>query len=240
MICSLLTKLKSVLVLALGAGSGFIAGCAYQGAIDQPVTLKATWFSFLNGDDIRSACVPGAPPSYRLVYNGNYDEQLRAYELVGERAGGASYTARVQSGSGLDVNRFSFADPQAMAGWTRSRDRLNPAELAAIEDALTASGAFGPTPVGLRLASEQFYWIASLCRDGRFHFNAWLYPSARFARLRFPAALLARDGTGIELNPPRKVAAIERVRRKVKGEGGSRHFDLEIGDSGFKGHRTIF
>jgi hypothetical protein len=112
--------------------------------------------------------------------------------------------------------------------------------LAAFESALTASGAFGPAPLGLRLASEQFYWIASLCRDGRFHFNAWLYPSARFAGLRFPAALLARDGTGIELNPPREVAAIERVRRTVKGEGGPQHFDLEVGKNGLKGHQTIF
>ena len=219
---------------------GVLAGCAYQGAIDQPATIKATWFSYLNGDDIRSACTGGAPSWYRLVYNGNYGEQLRAYEVVADGTGGAYYKARVQTGSGLNLTRFSFGDPQAMAGWTAAQTRLVPADLAALERALEASGAFGPVPVGLRLASEQFYWVASLCRDGRFHFNAWLYPSSRAAALRFPQVLLGQDGTGIAINPPHEVARIERVRRMVKGEGGPQHFDLEVGESGFKGHQTIF
>ncbi len=219
---------------------GVLAGCAYQGAIDQPATIKATWFSYLNGDDIRSACTDGAPSWYRLVYNGNYSEQLRTYEVVADGTGGAYYKARVQTGSGLDLTRFSFGDPQAMAGWTTAQTRLVPADLAALERALEASGAFGPAPVGLRLASEQFYWVASLCRDGRFHFNAWLYPWSRAAGLRFPQVLLGHDGTGIAINPPRAVAPIERVRRTIKGEGGPRHFDLEVGENGFKGHQTIF
>ena len=234
-----LPRRRRALGLALLA-LGVLAGCAYEGAIDQPVTIKATWFSYLNGDDIRSACTDGAPSWYRLVYNGNYDEQLRTYEVVADGTGGAYYKARVQTGSGLDLTKFAFGDLQAMAGWTTVRIRLIPADLAALERALEASGAFGPAPVGLRLASEQFYWVASLCRDGRFHFNAWLYPSARAAGLRFPQALLGHDGTGIAVNPPREVAGIERVRRTVKGEGGPQHFDLEVGENGFKGHQTIF
>ncbi len=217
-----------------------LAGCAYEGAIDQPVTIKATWFSYLNGDDIRAACTEGAPSWYRLVYNGNYDEQLRSYEVVADGTGGAYYKARVQNGSGLDLTKFSFGDLQAMAGWTTVQTRLIPVDLAALERALEASGAFGPAPVGLRLASEPFYWVASLCRDGRFHFNAWLYPSARAAGLRFPQILLGHDGTRIAVNPPREVAGIERIRRTVKGQGGPQHFDLEVGENGFKGHQTLF
>ena len=249
MVCLQIAKLKPswaplprrrrALGLALLA-LGVLAGCAYDGAIDQPATIEATWFSYLNGDDIRSACTDGAPSWYRLVYNGNYDEQLRTYEVVADGAGRAYYTARVQTGSGLDLTKFSFVDRQAVAGWTTVRTRLIPADLAALERALEASDAFGPAPVGLRLASEQFYWVASLCRDGRFHFNAWLYPSARAEGLRFPQALLGHDGTGIAVNPPREVAGIERIRRRVKGEGGPRHFDLEVGENGFKGHQTVF
>ncbi len=234
-----LPRRRRALGLALLA-LGVLTGCAYEGAIDQPITIKATWFSYLNGDDIRSACTDGAPSSYRLVYNGNYDEQLRTYEVVADGTGGAYYKARVQSGSGLDLTKFSFSDPQAMAGWTTVQIRLIPVELAALERALEASDAFGPAPVGLRMASEQFYWVASLCRDGRFHFNAWLYPSARAAGLRFPQALLGHDGTGIAVNPPRAVAGIERIRRTVKGEGTPQHFDLEVGENGFKGHQTLF
>ena len=86
--------LRAAASLGLILGLAVLAGCAYRGGIDQPVTLKATWFSYLNGDDIRSACVPGAPPKYRLVYNGNYDEQLRAYELVGEYKRGTWFTVQ--------------------------------------------------------------------------------------------------------------------------------------------------
>ena len=234
-----LPRRRRALGLALLA-LGVLAGCAYEGAIDQPVTIKATWFSYLNGDDIRSACTDGAPSWYRLVYNGNYDEQLRTYEVVTDGTGGAYYKARVQTGSGLDLTKFSFGDLQAMAGWTTVQTRLIPVDLAALERALEASGAFGPAPVGLRLASEQFYWVASLCRDGRFHFNAWLYPSARAAGLRFPQVLLGHDGTGIAVNPPREVAGFERVGRTVRGEGRPQPFDLEVGENGFKGHQTIF
>ncbi len=225
---------------ALGVALWLMAGCAYQGAIDQPVTLKATWFSYLNGDDIRAACAPGAPTWYRLVYNGNYEEQLRAYEVVGDGSGGAHAKARVQTGAGLNLGLLSLGDPQAAARWTTSQDRLSPADLAALESALEASGAFSAAPRGLRLASEQFYWVASLCRNGRFRFNAWLYPSARFAGLRFPETLLRHDGTGISVNPPREVPRIERIRQTVKGEGPPAHFDLEVGENRLEGHRTLF
>jgi hypothetical protein len=224
----------------LGLAAVLVAGCTYQGTIDRPITLKATWFSYLNGDDIRAACVPGAVSRYRLIYNGSYDEQLRAYEVVGDGAGGAFYTVRIQSGAGIDLTRFSLRDPQAMAGWQRADDRLSPPDLARLEAALEASGGFGPAPAGLRLASEQFYWIASLCRGGQFHFNAWLYPSVRFERLSFAEVLLGHDGTGIAVNPPREVAKIERIRRIVRGEGGPQGFDLEIGDNGLAGHSTLF
>ena len=53
--------------MALGLALGILAGCTYRGEIDQPATLKATWFSYLNGDDIRSACADGTPVRYRLV-----------------------------------------------------------------------------------------------------------------------------------------------------------------------------
>ncbi len=232
--------LKSVVTLGLSLGLVMLAGCAYRGGIDQPITLKATWFSFLNGDDIRAACTPGAEPWYRLVYNGAYDEQLRAYEVVGDGAGGAQVVARVQEGRGLDLTKLSLRDPQAMAGWTKARDRLNPADLGSLEAALEASGAFEAAPAGLWLASEQFFWIVALCRQGRFHFNAWLYPSEGYARLRFPGALLLYDGTGIAVNPPRKVIGILRNRRDTRWNGSPTNFDLTIGENGLAGHITLF
>lgn len=226
--------------LAAVASLTVLAACAYEGAIDEPVTLKFTWFSYLNGDDIRASCAPGTPSRYRFVYNGNYNEQLRSYEITGRGVDGAYYEARVQTGAGLDINRFSLTDPQSMARWKTAQASLEKSERAALDRALELSGAFGRAPAGLRLASEQFYWVASLCRDGQFYFNAWLYPSASYDGLRFPQVLLRNDGTGIAVNPPREVPAIERVRRIVPGDSQGPHFDIDVGEAGLRGHGTIF
>ena len=85
----LLTRLAFVVFLACN-------GCAYHGAastdIDNPAVQKFAWFSFLDGHDIREACASlgaqgsaGVPAHYRLVYNGQYSKQIRAYEIVGQR-----------------------------------------------------------------------------------------------------------------------------------------------------------
>src|SRR3546814_5070289 len=75
-----------------------LAACLYRGNIDDPMTIKATWLSYLNGDDMRAACVEGAPLQYRLIYNADYDEQLRSYERSEE------HTSELQS-----LMRISYA-----------------------------------------------------------------------------------------------------------------------------------
>jgi len=217
-----------------------VAGCTYTGNIDQPATLKATWFSYLNGDDIRAACVPGAPVRYRMVYNGDYDQQLRSYEVTGDGTGAGDYIARVQTGGGIDISRLSLGDLQRPGRWITARDRLDGRQMAELDAALARSGAFVPGPSGLRLASEEFYWIFAGCREGKFHFAAWRYPSDGFNALAFPAVLLRYDRTGIAVNPPRAVAPINRLRGVPQAEDATPRFDLEVGDNGLKGVGTLF
>ena len=42
-----------------------VGGCAYHGPsqsdIDNPAVRKVAWFSYLDGNDIRERCAPGAP-----------------------------------------------------------------------------------------------------------------------------------------------------------------------------------
>src|SRR3546814_20917874 len=82
------------------------------------MTIKATWLSYLNGDDMRAACVEGAPLPYRLIYNADYDEQLRSYDVTGTPgsdgdAGGGSLVVRVLGGRGIAVTELPFSDPMA-------------------------------------------------------------------------------------------------------------------------------
>jgi len=213
---------------------GLLSACAYRGGITLPFTQKVAWFSYLNGDDIRAACVPGAPSQYRLVYNGEYDRQVRTYEILAD-GGGAAYTARVQGGGGIGLLGLSLSDPGSLGGWTTAQARLTASDLAALDRALTRDEAFAPPPPGMNLASEEFYWILVGCRDGEMVFNAWRFGDARFAALTFPAVLLRHDTTGVAVNPPRDVGPIDRVTRGGEPETTTPRFDLAIGAGGLLG-----
>ena len=215
---------------------GLLAGCAYEGYIDQPITLKFTWYSYLAGDDIRESCVADTLPRYRLVYNGHYDEQIRSYEIVGLDGGGAAYKARVLGPSrafALLRNPLDLQDPWR---WTASETLLGPDAVADFVSTLEGDVAARSTFGVMSLLSSEFYWIASGCRDGRFLFYAWRYGPADFEALAFPDMLLALDETGIRLNPPRPVDPQDRLRTGrpigARGNDRPRPFVLRIGRTG--------
>ena len=59
-----------------------------------------TWFSYVNGEDLRAQCSSDEPDRYRLIYNSKANAQLRTYEVRaagdgGDRDGGAVVEARI-------------------------------------------------------------------------------------------------------------------------------------------------
>jgi hypothetical protein len=225
------------LALLLCAG---LAACTYRGDIDSPATIKATWFSYLNGDDIRAACGEGGGRRYRLIYNADYDEQLRSYEVTGDGAGGATLVSRVLGPSGLVVNRVRLSDPLAWARWTRAVTELTPDEMARLDRALEESGAFGPAPEGLQMFSKETYWVSNLCRDGTFYFNAWRFPSDRYAAITFDELLFALDETGVAVRAPVAVpvGASARAgvpRRQESDDTRGNFFNVKVGENGLTG-----
>ena len=222
------TRFLTGISLVLGLS---VAACSYQGDIDDPL------FSYLNGDDIRAACVLGSPARYRLIYNADYDEQLRSYEVTGTPGGGAMLTARVLGASGLVVNRISFADLMGWARWTKSETTLSAEQLGSLDAALERSGAFDPAPAGLRLFSKETYWVSNLCRDGVFSFNAWRYPSQRYYALLFHEVLFSLDETGVAVREPVAVplgasarASVPRRQQSIDERGN--YFNVKVGDNG--------
>jgi len=200
---------QGVLLCLLG-----LVACTYQGHIDQPITIKATWYSYLAGDDIRRSCVPGALPRYRLVYNGSYQEQVRSYEVIGLDGGGARLVARVVGPMRPSAVIRNPADLQDPWRWTKSEALLTPQEFADFEAVLDDSGLRQRRDGTTDFLSTEFYWIVSGCEAGEFLFNAWRFGTERYAALRFPQALLGYDETGIELNPPRPVSPLDRMVEK--------------------------
>lgn len=227
-------RLALTLVLLAAA---LAAGCTYRGNIDDPLTIKATWFSYLNGDDIRAACTEGSGIRYRLIYNADYDVQLRSYEVIGGADGAATLISRVQGPSGLVVNRLSLSDPLGWARWTKSVTPLSRAELESLDEALERSGAFGPAPAGLQLFSKETYWVSSLCRDGKFAFNAWRFPSDRFAAIVFDDVLFSLDETGVAVREPVAVpvgasARASVPRRQQSSDERGNYFNVKVGENG--------
>ena len=211
------------------------AACTYRGDIDAAPTIKVTWFSYLNGDDIREACVPGAPFRYRLVYNADYARQVRSYAMMSDGEEGAYFVARAITGSGIVLDGFTFKDPLGLGGFQRAGEQIDGAALAEIDRALEWSGAFETAPKGLRLYSDQYYWVAALCHEGRFYFNAWLYPSDRYDRISFPQTLYVHDKTGIAIAPPRKVGPAARLKGAPQGTIPNQIFQIRVGDNGLTG-----
>src|SRR5512139_345108 len=92
MILTLLAPLgqRLRLLAALSLTAIGLTGCAYHStgnlgagsSIDNPVERKFTWFSYLDAADIRNSCAAGGPDQYRLVYNGQYDNHVRTYEVT--------------------------------------------------------------------------------------------------------------------------------------------------------------
>ncbi len=227
---------RGVIVALFGV---VLAACAYQGAIDSPPTIKLTWFSYINGDDLRAACRPGSADRYRMVYNADYERQLRSYEIDAMPDGAGWLTTRVQGESLFDLGGLSLEDPLAPGRWATSHNTVPAERMAAIQGALAVSGAFAPPPTGLRVYSDQYYWVVTSCRDGVFAFNVWRYPSPRYDDLIFPELLFAEDQSGIAVDPPREVSPAARMKGEIRGDKANTIFQLHVGETGFKGHFKI-
>lgn len=187
-----------------------VLGCAAVGPTDNPLLRSFTWDRYVGGDDIARACAPGGPARYRLVYNAIEDQQRRTYDITALPEGGAMLEAQVIGPPVLNDSRrgISVADPIRPWRGENALYRLNPAELQRITAALQAAGFERPAPDGLHLRGDSFFWTASACRDGRFHFHAWGYPSPEFDRMAEPLldVMLAFDKTGVAAQRPYAVA----------------------------------
>jgi hypothetical protein len=197
-----------------------LAGCAYQPAgrvgsgsgIDNPVERKFTWFSYLDAADIRNSCASGGPDQYRLIYNGQYYKHVRTYEVAGGDSPQIVARARGVSGDVLQMGFNSFEELLGPWNFRRSETALSSEEWTKLRDLLHQSGFAGGSQAGLRLHSQDFYWLAAGCEGGKFFYNAWaVNPQALpLNRTAFQDFLLRHDQTGIAFVPPRPVNFIEK------------------------------
>ena len=222
----------------------FAGGCAYRdGGVGSPITRKFQYFSYLGGDDIRRDCVAGAPARYRLVYNANYDEQVRGYELRRNASeDGATLVTHIFGGVGNLAAGFNPLDPTGPWRGTSVQTQLDEATYLDLIRAIEASGFGEPAPNGLSLPSWGFYWAVAACANWQFHYNAWLYPSERFDRIRFDKILFSIDRTNVAVNPPRRVneAEYRLASGAYRNDPTLSTFEVRVGENGLVGNAALF
>lgn len=185
-----------------------VAGCTYRAGLnDFSGSRWVGWFSYVSASDIHQRCTAGRDV-YRLVYNGNWAEEVHTFDLRPSATGeGAILDERVFQGSagftfGTRVGT-TLSDPLASFETPVATTRLSNADFRALTAALAADGLGQPGPAHARLNSWDYYWVAAACLNGRFVYNAWIAPTPRFAALTFPGRLQA-VGTRRPVNAPRR------------------------------------
>ena len=180
-----------------------LAGCstADQPIGEQhPVARQLSWFAYLDGADIRRACGPDSADVTRLVFNNVWPRQARVYQLTARADGGATLNIHVQGPTNL-FEVIPFLEQKWAWHGKQATVVLTAEQHARVVDALKASDAFGPPPVGTWLDSDASYWVMTACRDGKVDFNAWAYPSERWKAMTFDEVLFGMDVTEVPVRP---------------------------------------
>ena len=210
-----------------------LCGCTTGGS-SNPVLRSLGWFNYLDGTEIRESCAPGKPDRYRLVYNAVWGEQVRDYEITTDPATGAArLDARILFPEA--PGEIDLRDPLSSFRGRHGSALLTPSEQQVFAEDLRRSGFYEPAPEGLVLPSDGYYWVVAACTGGAYHFNAWRYPSPRFAALRFPAFLFAHDTTGAAVRPPGPSAPRGPENRVTRETRTYSVFDLQVGRNGLTG-----
>ena len=230
-----------------------LTACAYQGPGLTLIDQRASWFSYLTADDMRQQCVEGSgdPDRYRLVYNAGFAprqddtsgvvfaEQARGYDVIPARDGSALLRQVVDRGVTLASGTILPGNPVSPV---RALTELTAEENAKLAGLIDDSGALEPPPVGLQLSSQQYYWLVSGCRDGRFFLTGYAYPSEPYDRIQFVDFLRQHDSTGMTFpDPPPadRIVARPRCPSQRRGDSPVTCFNVLIGEDGLEGHATL-
>ncbi len=214
-----------------------VAACSNVEQARTPVVGRLSWFALLEGRDIREACVAGAPARYRLVYNGNFEDQTRVYDLVRTQEG-----ARLQTVvSSAQITLFNY-DSNAKNPWQPERESTASLDLdayRALARAVEADGFGAPTRKDVAFPSWSYYWVVSACAEGKFHINGWMVADKDAPKLTFPALLLAHDKTEIPFAEPTSNPFADH-RERVRRVDADRSFEVRLTSQGVFGATTIY
>lgn len=204
----------------------FLTGCTYQGGIEGAVTQKFTWFSYVNGDDIRNACPTLKGPRYRLVYNAIYQEHRRMYDVFSD-----SRRLDVVVRGEASLNNVTLNDLLATYRGKTESYVLSKEDLTTLGVAIKSSVAAQPVLTNMFLPSDSFFWTVVGCEDGEIFFRAFKWPDKGWENLNFVKVLAALDESSIDFVEPRDLNVSERYHLNEVYE----KFSMQVGKNGLVG-----
>ena len=203
---------------------GLLAGCAAENAGNRHGFGTYSYFSYLNGEDIRADCAEGQANQARFIYHAMQSDQIRTYDLM-SRSGKRQPVLKIRSLGPAQLADLTLDKP--FIGWRGTVVRYGLGRSAYLEliDSLKTSGVMEAPAVGESFSSDDYYWVVVACLDGKIVFNVFRYGSEPFNALTFPNLLLRRDPIGIPLGKP----------GDGRGPSGRyQSFELEVGETGFR------
>lgn len=208
----------------------FLTACTFDG-FRHPVVLKFSWFSYLNGDDMRDRCVSGAPDEFRFVYNGIYTEQVRMYDVFPDPAEAGQYLVEARVSGDGDVRSVlrELSRPNLFAPWRRVDSKVNirAKDVEKLKLSLRSDGYFSGRAYQGDLSSIQFYWLVLGCFGGEFHVKSFLWPGSSLLDLDFAKLLSSWDFTEITVNPPLETTLFE-IYGTNDEEDHHNHFFIKV------------
>ncbi|OSQ37258.1 hypothetical protein TMES_15215 [Thalassospira mesophila] len=182
-----------------------LGGCSYTATSDvaNPVVRKASWFSYLNADDLRTACSAGeAEGRIRIVYNADYYKEVRTFDITPQTASD-DFSMVSHIFGPLDVSEMnvSVRSPLGALSGEPVRRGLTRQQYLTLTDAMQEDGFGTQSRDGLRLNSENYYWTAMGCSHQQMTLAAWTSAKDDLRDLHFPIVLEKVSGQTDPLPP---------------------------------------
>lgn len=196
-------------LLPIGLAAAWVSllsGCASLGPAGEEDARKLTWFSYVNGEDLRAKCSSDEPDRYRLIYNSKANAQLRTYEVRGADArvggeagaeGGAGVGGAVVEARIIPADAIWRHDPEDTLAAEQSasmRLYLSPDQFGKLTSRLAESGVFDGASMELHSKRGGVFWLASGCHEGSYFLTAFSNPSDRFENIGMDTDGMGADG----------------------------------------------
>ncbi|WP_245881093.1 hypothetical protein [Thalassospira marina] len=182
-----------------------LGGCTYTATSDvaNPVVRKASWFSYLNADDIRVACSAGeAEGKIRIVYNADYYKDVRTFDVT-PQTGSDGFIIESHQFGPIDVSEMNVSVRSPLGAFSGEpvRNQMTRQQYLTLTDAMQQDGFGTQDRDGLRLQSEDHYWVALGCSQQHMTLAAWSSEKGDLRDLHFPVVLEKLSGQADPLPP---------------------------------------